>query len=241
MRIGLFADTHGNISALRAVMTDGHEQGVEQWLCLGDIAFRGPAPAECLRAVMDLDGAVAVMGNTEEWLPVGPPAGEGGDEQRRAAIRLWWEWTIDRLAEEEVHWVRSLPKQQVVPIRGRTLLGLHATAQDLEHVLPPWATPEQVRAALPVGAHAAIACAHVHLPYLRRVDGTTVINPGSAGRPVDDDPRAAYAVLEIEPAHMAVEFRRIDYDIDEIARFAHQRGFPWAREYEDALRTGRNF
>jgi diadenosine tetraphosphatase ApaH/serine/threonine PP2A family protein phosphatase len=41
-----------------------------------------------------------------------------------------------------------------------------------------------------------------------------IINPGSIGQPRDNDPRAAYAILDVEKN--VWEFRRIDYPIQEV-------------------------
>lgn len=199
------------------------------------------------------------MGNTEEWLPVGPPPGEGGDAERRAAIRKWWEWTIKRLDAEDIAWVESLPLSRVVELGqgggsgggGKVkLLGVHATPHGFEHeVVRPDASAEQLEAAFGTGDYTHVACAHIHLPYLRMMlgSGTAVFNCGSTGRPIDGDPQASYAILELDEADTerragtSVKFRRVPYDIDETARLAAERDFPWAEGYVRALRQGINF
>ena len=42
MRIGIFGDVLGNLAALQAVLADGQQQQIERWVCLGDVAFKGP-------------------------------------------------------------------------------------------------------------------------------------------------------------------------------------------------------
>ncbi|HJU22342.1 MAG TPA: metallophosphoesterase, partial [Casimicrobiaceae bacterium] len=39
------------------------------------------------------------------------------------------------------------------------------------------------------------------------------VNTGSVGRPKDGDWRAGYALLSFDGPSVAVEFRRVDYDI----------------------------
>ncbi|MDP2871392.1 MAG: metallophosphoesterase family protein [Bacillota bacterium] len=255
MRIAVFADVHGNLPALDAVLDDARRQRVEQWLCLGDVAFRGPAPEECIRRVRSLGGALAaVQGNTEEWLPVGPPEGEGGDPERRAAIKKWWDWTIVRMDADDLRWVESLPMSRVFECGPYRVLCVHATTLGYEDVLRPTAADERFEAALRTRDHTHAACAHIHTPYLLRVRGTTVFNTGSVGRPIDGDPRASYVVLELGGCDQgragaaeaasevaSVQFRRVPYDIDETARLAATRGFPWAEEYIEALRRGVNY
>jgi diadenosine tetraphosphatase ApaH/serine/threonine PP2A family protein phosphatase len=56
---------------------------------------------------------------------------------------------------------------------------------------------------------------HSHLQFRRAgPNGTTLLNPGSVGMPLDGDVRAAYAIRRDEGDF---EFRRVDYDVDRAA------------------------
>jgi predicted phosphodiesterase len=242
MRVGAFADVHGNLPALKSVLADGLRQGVDRWLCLGDLAFRGPAPAECIDTVRSLRNCAAVMGNTEEWLPTGPPPGEGSTPEFRAALRRWWEWTIALLQPPAVEWVERLPRRVLVEEDGVRVLGVHATARGLEDRLLPWSPDELFAAAVETANHSAVVCAHIHLPYLRKIGNTPVLNCGSVGRPLDGDPRSSYVCLDLGPGGVeAIQFRRVAYDLNATAALCSSRGFPWADEYLAALRVGANF
>jgi diadenosine tetraphosphatase ApaH/serine/threonine PP2A family protein phosphatase len=50
------------------------------------------------------------------------------------------------------------------------------------------------------------------------------INPGSVGQPRDEDPRAAYATIDIET--MTYTYRRIQYDIASTQKIMKQAKFP---------------
>ena len=55
MRLAIFSDIHGNLTALEAVLADMEQVGgIDLTWCLGDIAAFGPRPAECLRRVKAL-------------------------------------------------------------------------------------------------------------------------------------------------------------------------------------------
>ena len=57
---------------------------------------------------------------------------------------------------------------------------------------------------------------HSHLQFRRPgPNGTTLINPGSAGMPLDGDVRAAYALRHDDGEF---EFRRVEYDIERAAK-----------------------
>jgi diadenosine tetraphosphatase ApaH/serine/threonine PP2A family protein phosphatase len=50
------------------------------------------------------------------------------------------------------------------------------------------------------------------------------MNPGSVGQPRDGDPRAAYAVLDLD--EMTVSEHRVSYDIDRVQRAVRDAGLP---------------
>jgi len=56
-------------------------------------------------------------------------------------------------------------------------------------------------------------------------EGTTyLLNPGSIGQPRDGDPRAAFAIADME--EQWVEFWRVSYDIEDVQRRMTQAGLP---------------
>src|SRR5882724_189823 len=86
MRIGLIADIHGNLLALETVLDELAREGVNELICLGDVASLGPQPAEVLARLRAL-GCPVVMGNTDAWL-LTPPAGDAAEEEDRSMYRL---------------------------------------------------------------------------------------------------------------------------------------------------------
>jgi predicted phosphodiesterase len=241
MRIGIFADVHGNLPALKAVLADGGRRKVDKWLSLGDIAFRGPAPGDCLALARTVAEETAVAGNTEYILPSGPHLEPGDTPGRLAAMRIWWQWTVDRIAPGDLKWASTLPVGRTIEHEGVSLLYCHASARHVEERVDPRMPEADMAAALMATSHSLVACAHIHQPYLRRCGKCTAFNVGSAGRPTDGDPRASYAIVEIDQGNTAVELRRIVYDIEETARLSRESGFPGTNEYIAALRIGGNF
>jgi predicted phosphodiesterase len=242
MVTGVFADVHGNLPALEAVLEDGIQNGVERWICLGDITFRGPAPEECLRLVRRICGDTTVMGNTEEFLPCGPPPGETSTPEALAALEMWWQWTVARLNDDDLQWVNGLPLSRTFEFGSDRLLCVHATARGAAEAVVPTSPDSVLQAAFRTSEHSLVACAHIHVPYLRRVDRCTVFNVGSAGRPVDGDRRSSYVILDLPKAGAAsICFRRVPYDVERTVRLSMERSFPRVGDYETALRNGANF
>jgi diadenosine tetraphosphatase ApaH/serine/threonine PP2A family protein phosphatase len=62
------------------------------------------------------------------------------------------------------------------------------------------------------------------------------VNTGSVGRPKDGDWRAGYVLLEIADGPPAVEFVRVEYDLDAAMRGIRASELP--DEFAEFLRTG---
>ena len=76
---------------------------------------------------------------------------------------------------------------------------------------------------------------HSHLQFKRPgPNGTILINPGSAGMPLDGDVRAAYA-LRHDGGEF--EFRRIEYDVERVAR-AWEQLPGWGKLVAQRIRNG---
>jgi predicted phosphodiesterase len=54
MKLGLMSDLHRNSVALRAVLADAMEQGIDRWWVLGDIVALGPDPVGVLEILAQL-------------------------------------------------------------------------------------------------------------------------------------------------------------------------------------------
>lgn len=66
-RIALISDIHSNEVALRAVLSDIRRTGVDQVVCLGDVANLGPQPNAVIEVLAEL-GCPCIMGNHDEFL-----------------------------------------------------------------------------------------------------------------------------------------------------------------------------
>jgi diadenosine tetraphosphatase ApaH/serine/threonine PP2A family protein phosphatase len=72
--------------------------------------------------------------------------------------------------------------------------------------------------------HDGIVLGHTHIQHEATIDGRLVVNPGSIGQPRDNDPNAAYAVLDTDTD--SVELRRVEYPVERAQAFAERVGLP---------------
>jgi predicted phosphodiesterase len=242
LRTALVSDIHGNGVALRAVVAELDVERLDRVVCLGDVCQGGPEPDECVDLVAER-GWPTVLGNADDFV-LDAASAEGSSEavtERQLAVRAW---AFDRLGPERRELVaRYAPTVELDLGGGLRLLACHATPSSYDAVVLPSAPEQDYRAAFAGTDADLVACGHIHLPYLRRVGATTVLNPGSVGLSYDHeqdaetirfDPWAAWAVVGVDGGRLSIELRRTPFDAEAVAEAHRASGMPHAEEYAHA-------
>jgi predicted phosphodiesterase len=232
---------HGNAVAFRAALADLEDVEPDLIVSLGDVAQGGPQPIECVELLQELD-CPCVFGNSDEFLltlDLGAEA-ESMDEERAEQLREVARWSRARLGEDGLEFLRGFEPTVEVDLESKELVCCHATPTSNEAVVLPSTPPEDVPADGDV-----VAAGHVHLQWLRRFGATLWLCAGSVGLvyehkdPLDEvpfQPWSEYAVLTAENGRIAVEFRRIPFDVDELLAAARAADFPdvdrWAAMWQ---------
>jgi len=225
MRIAIVSDIHGNLTALDAVLADLAEVRPDVVAYGGDLALGGPHPAAVVDRVREL-GWPSVLGNTDVAL-----AGDDAiPERARGFVAPPAARTRELLGPERVAWLTGLPLEW----RGEGVALVHAAPGDCWTIVAQDAPDDRLREVYgPLGVPVAVY-GHIHHPYVRRLDGLTVVNAGSVSLSLDGDVRATYAVVE----DGRVEHRRIAYDLEAVVADLLAMDYPNAASYVDWLRTG---
>ncbi|MCE4619785.1 MAG: metallophosphatase family protein [Desulfurococcales archaeon] len=239
-RILVLSDIHGNLPALRAVLSSA--QGYDEVLVLGDLVDYGPQPGEVIDELRSI-GARIVRGNHDE------AAGYGVDCRCGEATHWLSVWfrehvTIPLLSSNDRRFLASLPLRLNLEVAGRKGEAVHAAPRNpLYAYLHPWLSDEEAckltsRAPLRLTSKEGdcpsgriIVVGHTHYQFHRYVRGTLILNPGSVGQPRDGDPRAAYAVIDTSTG--TVSFNRVEYPVEETIRRLRELHIP--SPYIDAL------
>ncbi len=239
MRLAAFGDVHGNLPALEAVLADIGRRAADAMVCLGDLAFKGPAPSECV-ALLRERGIPCVQGNTDLYLVDeargrSRPVPEGYNFS--PGIRLYLEWHLERLAPADIDYLEGLPAGLEFGVGNKNVLAVHGTPGNLWGNIVPGQPLDAVAAAV-AGANAAIiVMGHTHRVLLLRAADRLLINAGGVGQSQDGDWRASYVI--IDTGGPSVEFRRVTYDLDRTVAQARERRFcispGW---YGETLRKG---
>ena len=192
-------------------------------MCLGDVAQGGPQPVECLELVREA-GARTVMGNSDAFLLDAAASSEKPTERHL----MQREWTLGRLSEQHLSYLRSFEPTIELDLGGLRLLCFHGTPADYDEIVLPTDPPDAFNG---TGAD-VLAGGHVHIQQLRRVGEAVYVNPGSIGAGYGSvepegfhlDPWASYAILE----GRSVEFHRVPFDLEELDAVTSASGLPMA-------------
>jgi len=230
MRIALISDIHANLPALEAVLAAARRLGAEAVWSAGDVVGSGPHPREAVEVLAE-HGVAGVRGNVDRkvlTLAEHPKRlGELIAEGKRKANYAWTAMQLDRRARQ---WLAALPSRLTVDLQGVEVLVVHGSPlHDTDYLYPSLTAPglaERLRGAPPPPV---LVCGHSHIPFARRVGATLVINCGSVGRPVDGDPRACLALLEVVGAgRVRGRIVRVAYDVERTMAALVERAVPAA-------------
>ena len=232
MRIALLSDVHGNLPAFEAVLADVDACAPDEIWCLGDLVGYGAAPDACVALARERCD-LCLAGN-HDLVVTGDIDIEEFSRPAAEAAR----WTRKVMASEALDFLRGLE-----PVEEGREVGLwHASPRDpvWEYVLSAWQAEECLDATeARVGA---IGHSHVALWFGRHAegevqgdmagagleldlrDGRWLLNPGGVGQPRDNDPRAAWLLLDT--GEWSAQWRRVDYPIDVAAAAIEEAGLP---------------
>jgi predicted phosphodiesterase len=236
MRYLILSDIHANLTALDAAL----EAAKGRWakaVCLGDVVGYGPDPNEAIDRVRSL-GAVTIRGNHDKVVASLIDAEDFNPIARSAAL-----WTRDQLRIENREYLENLPKG---PISVDAFSIVHGAFHDEDEYV---FSPAQAINGLLDAPSAVAFFGHTHLQggfalrddqvavlhftpsggnqfstFTTEPGSTYLLNPGSIGQPRDGDPRAAFAIADLD--NNSVEFWRVLYDIEAVQERMAQAGLP---------------
>jgi putative phosphoesterase len=236
MRLAVLSDIHANLHALQAVWADLEAQRPDAVYCLGDLVGYGAFPNEVIDFLRQQD-VPTILGNYDEGVGFDldecgcayrtPLERERGDQSLR--------WSQAHTTPDGKEYLRRLPSNIRKETSRPTMLLVHGSPRKInEYVFEdrPEATFQRLAA---LAGTDLLLFGHTHLPYVKRVGRTLFVNAGSVGKPRGGDPRAVYTLLTLG-GELAVEFRRVTYDVGAAADAVRAAGLPPA--FAELLLTG---
>ena len=228
-KYAILGDIHANWEALTAVLDDAAAQGVDTYICVGDIVGYNANPSECLEKIRGICTAV-VRGNHDHYVAYD----ECLEDFHPLAAHVI-DWTRRQLSREQIQYLRNLRLFRMVD--GFTIV--HSTLDMPEK----WGyVIDTLDADANFNYQTSSVCfhGHTHVPVVFERQGRVVrssfttfrttlgrkcfVNTGSVGQPRDGDPRASYVIYE--PAARRIDLRRIEYDRATAQRKILEAGLP---------------
>ena len=222
MKLAILSDIHGNLPALQTVTAH-----IEQWkpdhvIVNGDVVNRGTQPTECLQLLLAKEWQIT-EGNHEGYVN-GLYQTEATETPIESALNQHCRWHIQQLGDA-VQAVQGLPT--IISLHdplGGEIRVTHGSMLGNRAGIYPYHTNNDIIHRM--GEPPKVFCVgHTHRPFIRQVNGTTVINSGAVGLPFDGDWHACYTQLHWHNGEWQAELVRLPYDRPAAERTFYETGF----------------
>lgn len=247
-RIAVISDIHGNATALEAVIKDIRRRRIKRIICLGDLAGKGPQPAEAVDRIREVCESV-VQGNWDLGINL-PQDKEGGI------------WQQEKLGAERLEYLNTLPFSIDLSLSGKWIRLFHASPQSVNTRVNRKASKKEKLAMFQHTEMTArpdfagsderlpdiVVYGDIHVPYMQMIKskekkGLLLYNVGSVGAPYDGIPQASYGILEGTPdaagdEPYSIQLVRVPYDVDKAIAAAEQENMPGLERLRYELTTG---
>lgn len=235
MLIAVISDIHGNMQALEAVLKDIQLAQCEKILCLGDLVMAGPEPKKTLDKIMSMKDMEIIQGNTDEMVVYSDIAIPNVKEAFPIMGNAL-EDDVKQLRQEQIEFLKNLPKQKEIEIEGVKILMVHGSPrQNNENIFPNLKIEEVEEMVEGVDAD-VILCGHTHIPCGYQTNTKkTVVNVGSVGRPFTNNPQCCYLIANVHNGVIEFVHRLINYDKETAAKILAGRNFEGAEKLSQIL------
>jgi putative phosphoesterase len=229
MKIVFFSDIHANLPALEAFFNDVETINPDAIYCLGDLVGYNVWANEVVNEIRKRR-IPTIMGNHDEALLM-PVLKEDKTSNRGLTRALVNKSNRDYLINLPRHLSLSFASAE----QNLNVLMVHGSVKSINDYLVEDYPENDVLQMMDINKTDVLLCGHTHKPYHRVIETNNktkhVINIGSVGKPKDGDPRACYAIVDINLNSsnnlfdIKVTFRRVVYDVEKAARAVEASAF----------------
>jgi putative phosphoesterase len=234
-RVAVITDIHANLPALQAALARIDELRVDAIYSGGDLVGYGPHPTEVC-ALVEQRSIPTIYGNYD--YAIGHDLTDCGcaylTEHDRELGRQSVAWTLTHTDRHAKEFMRELPFDLRFALGEQRVRLVHGSPRKVNEYLfedKPASLYERLAAAEEAEV---LVFGHTHKPWVHAYGGVLFVNCGSVGKPKDGDPRAAFAILELDDSgQVQVSIERVSYDAAAVAREVVAAGLP--PEYAEKL------
>lgn len=213
MSIAVFSDIHGNFPALKAVLEDALAMGATRYYCLGDLTGYYCMINEVIHELRERNVS-CVAGNHDIAL-----LHHEGVISRSVTCTRILKRQSELITPANRSYLAALPDSLSFSEGDTRYFAVHGGLEDrVDEYLND---PTEAYFRRNDFREDVLISGHTHIPASKEAGVFRWFNPGSVGQPRDGDPRASYLLIH----EGQVSFRRVVYNIDEIADAMKRFGY----------------
>ena len=229
MRVAVLSDIHGNFQALQSVIEDLKNFGCEKVFCLGDLAMAGPQPRMVIDYIKEQSDWIVIQGNTDKMIAEFSPEIMKNVKENAPVMAAALADDVFYIEDERKDFLKNLPAQKELEIAGVKILLVHGSPRRNNEDIFPGMALNKIEEMLECVDADIIFCGHTHVPAGYQTNKKqTVVNVGSVGRPMTEEPKACYVVADFQDGGFSIEHRFVDYDRETAANIMKARDFDGA-------------
>ncbi|MGI3099583.1 metallophosphoesterase family protein [Companilactobacillus alimentarius] len=251
-KIAVISDIHGNFNALKNVLKDSKEQGVEEYWFLGDLLMPGPGTNSILELLKSVNTTIKLRGNWDDFLfeDILSISKQYIDEPQTTYIVELYKYVTEHLDHKYLNEMRQWPIYSKTKVGKLNILLAHNYPQkNFDHELLPYADQKNFDTLLFEKPYDIAIYGHTHHQLMRTSSkDQLVISPGSIGQPYtawnnfNADRRAQYAILTFDDiGYRGIDFRKVSYSITDELKFAQANQLPFFELYKRIFTDGKAF
>lgn len=217
MRYAIFSDVHSNLEAFESVLSAYEKEGIDKYLCVGDIVGYGANPKECIK-INRKRQIITVAGN-HDWASTGKFRIEFFNPYAREAV-LWTKQQIDTGEVDYLNNLELVYRQEDFCLVHGTLLSPECFDYLFEL--------SDAKDSFKVMQTTLCFVGHTHSPIIFEKDDEKInysketaikiepnkqyiVNVGSVGQPRDGDNRTCFCIYDSK--EKTVQIKRVEYEI----------------------------
>lgn len=189
-KLMVVSDIHGSLAVLERALNDAICRGANGILCLGDIAGYGNTDG-CLQLLLRNE-VLAVHGNYDL------KTAEIYWTQECFADKNNIKEALQNVSLPTLQQLLQFPAQRRLQVAGKKILMVHDSPARGKERLGPKTAAERLAYLAELAQADIVLIGHSHLPFIRQVNDTLFLNPGSLGNLKDIDARPSYALLDLQ-------------------------------------------
>lgn len=243
MRYLVLGDIHSNYVALEKCIYSEINNGFDGIIMTGDYISDCPFPQKTLRTIYELKKNFPlwlIKGNREDYQIM----------HAKGKLPFWTQnsstgsllYTYQNLLKSDIRFFEMLDSKKVIKLEnGKNILLFHGTPTTNRVGIDR--NTLDAKNYIENCDEKMILCAHTHKQFIYKVNGKTLVNPGSIGLPLESSGDLQYAIIEWRDNQWHAELKTLCYDKNLILKDFQKSGLEdmapiYVKVIKEELKTG---